>query len=103
MRHLPQPELAARGWLDQDGNRVNGPGPGWKTVEEGAATTVWAAVAPELEGVGGKYLDNCAIGQPWTGEGEVPFGYYAPYVLDPGHAERLWTLSESLVARVQAG
>jgi len=103
MRHLPMRELAARGWLDQDGNRVNGPGPEWKTVEEGAATTVWAAVAPELAGVGGKYLDNCAVGQVWTGEGEVPFGYYAPYALDPGHAERLWTLSECLIARVQAG
>jgi NAD(P)-dependent dehydrogenase (short-subunit alcohol dehydrogenase family) len=103
MRHMPQPELAARGWLDPDGNRVNGQGPGWKTVEEGAATTVWAAVAPELAEVGGQYLDNCAIAQPWTAEGEVPFGYYAPYALDPGHAERLWSLSEGLIASVQAG
>jgi len=44
MRHMPQEELAARGWLDSAGNRVNGPGPEWKTIEQGAATTVWAAV-----------------------------------------------------------
>jgi NAD(P)-dependent dehydrogenase (short-subunit alcohol dehydrogenase family) len=97
MRHMPQGELAERGWLDPAGNRVNGPGPEWKTIEQGAATTVWAAVAPELEGVGGKYLDNCAIAEPWTGEGEVPFGCYAPYALDPEHAERLWALSEKLI------
>jgi NAD(P)-dependent dehydrogenase (short-subunit alcohol dehydrogenase family) len=98
MRHVPREELAERGWLDSAGNRVNGPGPGWKTIEQGAATTVWAAVAPELEGTGGKYLDNCAIAEPWTGQGEVPFGFYAPYALDPDHAERLWTLSEKLTA-----
>lgn len=98
MRHMPREELAARGWLDPAGDRVNGPGPGWKTIEQGAATTVWAAVAPELEGAGGKYLDNCAAAQPWTGQGEVPFGFYAPYALDPEHAERLWTLSEKLIA-----
>jgi NAD(P)-dependent dehydrogenase (short-subunit alcohol dehydrogenase family) len=97
MRHMPQGELSERGWLDSAGNRVNGPGPEWKTVEEGAATTVWAAVGPELEGTGGKYLDNCAIAEPWTGPGEVPFGFYAPYALDPDHAERLWTLSQKLV------
>jgi NAD(P)-dependent dehydrogenase (short-subunit alcohol dehydrogenase family) len=98
MRHMPHQELVDRGWLDSSGNRINGPGPEWKTVEQGAATTVWAAVAPELQGVGGRYLDNCAIGQPWTGQGEVPFGFYAPYALDPDHAERLWVLSEKLTA-----
>jgi len=96
MRHMPHEELTERGWLDSAGNRINGPGPEWKTVEQGAATTVWAAVAPELQGVGGKYLDNCAIAEPWTGPGAVPYGSYAPYALDPDHAERLWVLSEKL-------
>jgi NAD(P)-dependent dehydrogenase (short-subunit alcohol dehydrogenase family) len=99
MRHMPREELAARGWLDSAGNRVDGQGPGWKTVEQGAATTVWAAIAPQLQGVGGKYLDNCAIAEPWRGQGDVPFGYYAPYALDPDRAERLWALSEKLTAR----
>lgn len=99
MRHMPHGELAERGWLDSAGNRVNGPGPEWRTVGQGAATTVWAAVAPQLRGVGGKYLDNCAIAGPWTGQGEVPYGFHAPYALDPDHAERLWTLSEKLTER----
>jgi len=102
MRHMPHEELAKRGWLDSAGNRINGPGPEWKTVEQGAATTVWAAVAPELGGVGGKYLDNCAIAEPWTGTGDVPYGSYAPYALDPDHAERLWVLSEKLTGVVAA-
>lgn len=66
------------------------------TIEQGAATTVWAAIAPQLEGVGGKYLDNCAMAEPWTGEGEAPFGFYAPYAPDPDHAERLWAVSDAL-------
>jgi hypothetical protein len=45
MRHMPQEELAERGWLDPAGNRVNGPGPEWKTIEQGAATTVWGGSA----------------------------------------------------------
>jgi NAD(P)-dependent dehydrogenase (short-subunit alcohol dehydrogenase family) len=99
MRHMPRPEQDERGWLDAAGSPVQRPGPGWKTVEEGAATTVWAAVAPELAGVGGKYLDNCAIAEPWAGDGEVQAGYYAPRALDPDRAERLWALSEKLTAR----
>lgn len=99
MRHMPLEELAERGWLDADGNRIDRPGPQWKTIEQGAATTVWASVAPELEGVGGAYLDDCAIAKPWTGDGELPFGFYAQYALDPDHAERLWALSEKLIAR----
>jgi len=75
------------------------PSPRCAGTEGHAATTVWAAVAPELEGVGGKYLDNCAIAEAWTGQGDVPFGFYAPYALDLEHAERLWTLSEQLIRR----
>ena len=72
--------------------------PGWKTPEQGAATSIWAAVAPELDGVGGKYLEDCAIAEPWTKDGDPPFGYYLPHALDPGHAQRLWELSEELTA-----
>jgi NAD(P)-dependent dehydrogenase (short-subunit alcohol dehydrogenase family) len=37
------------------------PHPDFRSPEQGAATTVWAATAPELEGVGGRYLEDCAI------------------------------------------
>ena len=41
-----------------------------KNVEQGAATTVWAAVANELEGKGGKYLEDCQESMPWGGSTE---------------------------------
>ncbi|MUN40968.1 SDR family NAD(P)-dependent oxidoreductase [Actinomadura litoris] len=89
-RHIPRQELADMGWSGVFDPR------GWKTPEQGAATSVWAAVAPELDGVGGRYLENCAIGTPWTGPGDPPTGHYLPYALDPGTADRLWALSERL-------
>jgi NAD(P)-dependent dehydrogenase (short-subunit alcohol dehydrogenase family) len=46
MRHMPHEELAERGWLDSAGNRVNGPGPEWRTVEQGAALRMFGGSAP---------------------------------------------------------
>jgi NAD(P)-dependent dehydrogenase (short-subunit alcohol dehydrogenase family) len=69
---------------------------GWKTVEQGAATTVWAATAPELDGDGGRYLEDCGIGQP-TDDPTSPSGVRA-YALDPGRAEALWTWSERVTS-----
>ncbi|MEV5568965.1 SDR family NAD(P)-dependent oxidoreductase [Spirillospora sp. NPDC052269] len=96
-RHIPQDELIGMGWADEDGNRVVPSG--WKTVEQGAATTIWAAVAPELAGKGGHYLEDCAIAEPWTEDDDSPTGYYLPRILDPVRADRLWTLSEKLTVR----
>ncbi|TDD71420.1 SDR family NAD(P)-dependent oxidoreductase [Actinomadura rubrisoli] len=90
-RHIPRRELAETGWSAEERP------PGWKTPEQGAATSVWAAVAPELDGVSGKYLDDCAIAGPWTGTGDPPNGHYLRHALDPERAERLWDLSELLV------
>ncbi|HZQ85378.1 MAG TPA: SDR family NAD(P)-dependent oxidoreductase [Acidimicrobiales bacterium] len=57
----------------------------FKTTEQGAATTVWGATSPDLDGKGGLYLDDCQIGEP------------APYALDPESAARLWSWSEGEV------
>lgn len=94
MRHMAREDLVARGWATEDGTPVQPPG--WKTPQQGAATSIWAAVAPELDGVGGKYLEDCAIAEPWTKDTEPPFGYYLPYALDPSRAQRLWELSGKL-------
>jgi NAD(P)-dependent dehydrogenase (short-subunit alcohol dehydrogenase family) len=94
-RHISREELVARGWANEDGTAAQVPG--WKTPEQGAATSVWAAVAPELEGVSGRYLEDCAIAEPWTKDAEPPPGTYLPYVLDPDHAQLLWDLSRQLV------
>lgn len=96
-RLLPLDELAARGWTSSS---EGGVAPGWKTVPQAAATTVWAAVAPELDGRGGHYLEDCAIARPWHGDAGLPVGHYRPYALDSERAERLWTLSSKLTGRV---
>ena len=59
--------------------------PEFKTIEQGAATSVFAAVSPKLEGVGGRYLEDVGFGTP------------ADYAVDLDSAARLWTLSEELV------
>ncbi|MEV4255725.1 SDR family NAD(P)-dependent oxidoreductase [Spirillospora sp. NPDC049652] len=93
-RHITPAKLISLGWADEQGDPVVPAG--WKTVEQGAATAVWAAVAPELAGVSGRYLENCAVAEPWTEDDEPPNGYYLPRVLDPVRADRLWELSEKL-------
>ncbi|KAI5460551.1 hypothetical protein BGZ63DRAFT_425057 [Mariannaea sp. PMI_226] len=69
----------------------------WKTPEQGAATTVWAAVAKDLEGTGGKYLDNCQIIGPWDPKTGLTGDGYAPWAYDEDKAEKLWNLSLELV------
>lgn len=87
-RHLTDEEMRAFGWIDAEG-RVNDR---FKSPEQGAATSVWAALAPELEGVGGLYLENCNQAVPWTESN--PFEGVLPHALDPEAAERLWVVSE---------
>jgi NAD(P)-dependent dehydrogenase (short-subunit alcohol dehydrogenase family) len=85
-RHLDRSDLAA---MKERATRSRSGGlPGYKSIPAGAATTVYAATAPELDGQGGVYLADCAV----TDE-------HAPWALDPDSADRLWSLSERLVAR----
>jgi NAD(P)-dependent dehydrogenase (short-subunit alcohol dehydrogenase family) len=68
----------------------------WKSVEQGAATSVWAATAPELADKGALFLENCQVAVPAEpGKG----GGVEDYALDPAGAERLWALSEQLVGQ----
>jgi NAD(P)-dependent dehydrogenase (short-subunit alcohol dehydrogenase family) len=67
----------------------------WKNTEQGAATQVWAATSPQLDGRGGLYLEDCHVAGPKT-DAEPNKGY-APWALDAAGAERLWPLSEKLV------
>jgi len=67
----------------------------WKTVPQGAATSVYAATSPDLEGRGGVYLEDCHIAEV-TDDPDAREGVRA-YALDPTAADALWTLSERLV------
>jgi NAD(P)-dependent dehydrogenase (short-subunit alcohol dehydrogenase family) len=87
-RYLPREEMVAMGWMDAEGNVVEG----FKTTEQGASTSVWAAVGEELEGEGGLYLEDCAEAGPWSKAN--PSKGVMPHALDPEDAERLWAISE---------
>ncbi|WP_433529288.1 SDR family NAD(P)-dependent oxidoreductase [Micromonospora sp. CA-263727] len=65
--------------------------PAWKTPEQGAATSVLVATSPLLDGVGGRYFEDCqqaGPNQPGSRTG------VAGYALDPEAAQRLWQVSE---------
>ena len=66
-----------------------------KTIEQGAATSVLLAASPDVEGITGRYYEDCAQA-PVVHEREGHTGGVAPYALDPNNAERLWQISEQL-------
>ncbi len=83
-RHVSQEEL------DRAIAAAAGSGITWKTPEQGAATSVLVATSPLLEGVGGRYFEDCneaGPNLPGTRTG------VAAYALDPEAAARLWQVS----------
>ncbi|MGE4234072.1 MAG: oxidoreductase [Bacteriovoracia bacterium] len=87
-------EMRAMGWLKPDDTPVDG----FKNLQQGASTSVWAATAPELEPFGGQYLEDCHIAEP--NDGKNPAVGVHLHVYDPVSAERLWVESEKMVAVV---
>jgi NAD(P)-dependent dehydrogenase (short-subunit alcohol dehydrogenase family) len=87
-RHLSEEEL-------QTAVRNAGTDVRWKTPEQGAATSVLVATAPLLDGIGGRYFEDCNEAgphEPGTRRG------VAAYALDPEAAERLWEVSGTALA-----
>jgi NAD(P)-dependent dehydrogenase (short-subunit alcohol dehydrogenase family) len=71
----------------------------WKTIPQGAATSVWAGVVAPAGEIGGHYLENCHVGK--IAPDEVTFSGVSEgvrgYALDPQGAEALWKKSEEMV------
>lgn len=67
---------------------------GFKTIPQGAATTLWAAVAAPAELVGGRYCEDCQVAE--LAESSTTRGV-RPYALDPERARAVWAVSEGLV------
>lgn len=89
-RHLDPAQLA--GFIDATGLAL----PPGKTVGQGAATSVLLAASPTVEGITGRYFEDCAPSRTVTERADAIAGV-APYALDQANAERLWNLSEALV------
>lgn len=90
-RHMDEQDFIQLGEQFQSSGIV------YKTVDQGAATSVWAATSPELEGRGGLYLEDCQIGLPASDA--TPNSGFLDYALDEEQAEQLWALSEQLVGQ----
>ncbi|KAL5592005.1 hypothetical protein FOVSG1_010894 [Fusarium oxysporum f. sp. vasinfectum] len=65
----------------------------WKLPDQGAATSVWAAVAQALEGQGGKYLEDCQIVGKWDPSTPLYARGYGEHACDTEKAARLWNKS----------
>lgn len=97
-RHLPLQEQVRLGWLNEDGTPSALAQSGFKTTEQGCATSLWAATSPALAGKPGVYCEDCDIARPT--EVGSPFARYRgveAHACDDEAAERLWALSERIL------
>lgn len=91
-RHLEITEMIEAGWLDADGYPAD---PTFKTPEQGAATQLWAATSPMLEGLGGVYCEDCEVTK-LASEYSEPFRGVCAYAIDPILAQKFWDISAEL-------
>jgi len=68
-----------------------------KTVEQGAATSVLLAASPLLEGIGGRYFEDCNEAHVVERRGAPGTGGVAAYALDPDNSRRLWDVSLRMI------
>lgn len=66
----------------------------FKSVPQGAATSVWAGVVADADEIGGKYCENCQVGQLTDSAALDTSAGVRPYALDADHAKALWAKSE---------
>lgn len=69
----------------------------WKTVPQGAATSVWAAFVAPADEIGGHYCEDCHVSAVTDGEIDITSGGVRAYALDPERAKALWAKSEEMV------
>lgn len=106
-RYLSDEELRRLGVIDENGKPIFDSTKGLKTIEQGAATSIWCATSPQLDGTGGVYCENCDIAaivsNKDSAEDQVDSTQHTqqigvmPYAVDPEAANRLWSLSEQLL------
>lgn len=104
-RYMTIDELLKMGVIDEQGNPIFDLSKQHKTVEQGAATSVWCATSPQLDGLGGLYCENSDVA-PLNEDGDgKPSGIdlgtmrhsVMPHAVDPVAASRLWQVSEQML------
>ena len=103
-RHMDRRQLQAM--IERMNNQLAAEGKPafqYKTLPQGAATTVWAAVVASAEEIGGRYCENCHVGHVIADDvaiSAISEGVRG-YALDPNTAEALWRKSEEMVKESQ--
>jgi NAD(P)-dependent dehydrogenase (short-subunit alcohol dehydrogenase family) len=96
-RHLDPAFI--QGWIDQLNAQAAAAGQPpieWKTIPQGAATSVWAGVKAPVEEVAGRYSEDCHVAELVDDASQIRAGVRS-YALDPARAQALWALSERMV------
>ena len=96
IRHMTQEQIDASQIIDKDGKLIIDPANNKKTVEQGAATSVWCATSPQLDGMGGVYCADCNIARALPSNESAEMHGVRPRATDSVAAGRLWQLSEQL-------
>lgn len=98
-RHMDEAVLQQRiDEINEQAKAAGKPPFQWKTIEQGAATTVWAAAVASADEVGGRYCEDCHVGERVAVEEiSVMSGGVRPYALDAERAKALWAKSEEMV------
>ena len=96
IRHMSQAQIDASEIIDKSGRPIIDPENNKKTSEQGAATSVWCATSPQLNGMGGVYCENCDIARALPSDDSTELHGVRPRATDPVAAGRLWQLSEQL-------
>lgn len=95
-----QRHVGGAAYMEQASERFRKAGSKLKTAEQGAATSVLLATSPLLDGIGGRYFEDCNEAEVVTRRtpGAAAIRGVAPYALDPVNADRLWEISERMLA-----
>lgn len=98
-RHLSVQEQVRLGWINEDGSPSELAKAGFKTPEQGCATTLWAATSALLSGKPGVYCEDCDIAAPTDRNSPLArFRGVEAHACDDDAAERLWAHCEGLLA-----
>jgi NAD(P)-dependent dehydrogenase (short-subunit alcohol dehydrogenase family) len=99
-RHMGDGQIEAM--IDQINKQQAAQGKGpfeWKTIPQGAATSVWAGAVASADEIGGRYCENCHVSNivPESETIGVMSEGVRAYALDPATAQALWQKSEEMV------
>lgn len=96
-RHMETGEMHAMGWTDENGELTEQAAQIFKTPAQGCTTTLWAATSPMLNDTGGVFCEDCDVAD-LQDSAAAPYLGIAPWVTSEESAEKLWEMTEQMLA-----